>query len=678
MKKLFTFLVLLLTINIAYSQILTSENKHDFKKQFSVTSENNTNDMRLLFLSKITGELTIFGQSEQPTYDAYFIVPISYDRQAPLVLDIDCPEMINYKFIRLDKHNTVVVARLNNSPDTININWTSWVLTRNRDYLDYPDYASMPSLEDIPDSIREWIRPSSCVPYEDPFIDHIADSITGLSSDLISLSNETSNYCLKIPSIFPVEPESFGAYYAMKWGNSCTGHAHAAAAILRANGIPTRILLDIVWVSGFDQHWIIEYYIPDYGWTKMESSNGQNPYAQSFEGIITFSCSLEDEFPLLYTDNIETYWFCSDTAFNHYNPRWGGAHSGEIIKSWLGNTGITTIDSIINISRQNYDYLTNFQGTNLTDYQTELFQTAVNYQEIALEKIKYGSFDSLSYYLKEAYNAYTKIDVNETKTIFFDDFENGVNGWTTGGEIEEWQLGTPTNYGPDYTYSGDKCWGVSLDSLYKNNANCWLSSPSINLDDLATAFLSIKIWNNIEDSLQGFNPKDKLWLEISIDGGITFFPISSQLGGVNDYNTGVPRLGGWSRLKLDLTPYVDKDVKIRFHFTSNESISRPGSYIDNFLITGREKGYQGIAENNNSKIKINCFPNPGAGIFTLETSSTSGQAFTSIYNLSGQQLLEKQIVGNKTQINIIHLPNGIYYVKVRDDKGFNVVKIIKK
>jgi len=677
MKKLFTFLVLLLTIDIAYSQLLTSENKYISKNQFSITSENNTVDMSMLLLSKITGELKIFGQSAQPTFDAYFIVPISYDRQAPLVLDIDCPELINYKFIHLDDRNTVVVARLNNSPDTININWTSWVLTRNRDYHDYPDYASMPSPEDIPDSIAEWIRPSSCVPYEDPFINHIIDSITGLSNDLISLSNKTNNYCFQLPWIFPIVPESFGAYYAMKWGNSCTGHAHAAAAILRANGIPTRILLDMPLLQGMDQHWVIEYYIPDYGWAIMETSGGENPNTYSFQEIITFSCSIEDEFPLLYTDNMETYWFCSDTAFIRNYPEWGGAHSGDQFNCWLGGMSNISLDSIINIGRQNYDYLTKFKGTNLTEYQTELFQTAINYQEIALEKIKSSSFDSLFYYLKQANNSYTKIEVNETKTIFFDDFENGVNGWTTGGIVEQWQLGTPSNYGPDYTYSGNNCWGVNLDSLYRNNANCWLSSPSINLDDLATAFVEVKIWNDVEDSLQGFNPKDKLWLELSIDDGNTFFPISSQLGGVNDYNTGVPKVGGWSRLKLDLTPYVDKDVKIRFHFTSNESISRPGSYIDNFLITGRERGYDFINEDKKSSIIINAFPNPVTDILSVETSNITGNTYVSVINLSGQTLIRQQINGSNAKIDVRSLIKGIYLLKVEDNETCNTIKIVK-
>lgn len=680
MKNLTILLISLLIFNCVKAQFL-KYNICDRNKQYVIDLQNDEKSVtQKLYLNNATGNLKIYGTASKSPYEVYFILPIACREQAPIWLDIQCPQMNDYRFVRLDALNVFVAANLNNSSDTIHLDWSSWVLAKQHNYSEIPVTVPIPTLNDLPDSVKQWLMPTACVQWEDPFIRHIADSIRGTTNDLIVLASKINTYCVNIPWDFPYIPLSFDAYFAMKWGSSCTGHAHAGAAIFRENGIPCRVLMNMPTFAApnFNMHWIIEYYIPQYGWVKMETSMGYNPYINDHQEMITFACNPEDEFSMIYPNNIESYWFASDTVFQHQYPDWGLAHTGILYR--VLNDSIAKVDSIISLTDSVYRYFTTYQGIHLSSAQHSYFQIAQDFQYKALNHIKSNKKDSTIYYLNQSLENYKKIELKPNQTIFFDDFENGLNGWTHGGINDDWELGTPVNIGPSNAYSGNNCWGTDLDSLYKNNADCWLLSPTINLDNLSCAYLSVKIWNDVIDNYQGSSPEDKLWAEVSTDNGVTFSLLTTHLGGVIDYNTGVPQVGGWSRLVLDLFPYINSTVKIRFHFTSNFSVSRPGSYIDDFHVYGREMSTQNIKENKNNcnAINFSCYPNPAINFITIELTGMVDKNYITISEINGQVLIEKQFKGNKTQIDISNLSNGIYFLKLKNEHGVKVGKIIKK
>jgi len=341
---------------------------------------------------------------------------------------------------------------------------------------------------------------------------------------------------------------------------------------------------------------------------------------------------------------------------------------------------VARVDSVILLAHSAYQYFTDIQGINLTETQKGFFQVATSFQNKAFMQILSAAKDSLIYYLNKALENYQQVDLKPMHTIFFDDFENGINDWTHGGINDEWESGTPSNVGPSTAYSGINCWGTNLDSVYRNNADCWLLSPSVNLNGLSCAYLNVKIYNDVEDSLQGYSPKDRLWVEASTDDGNTFFTITTHLGGVIDYNTGVPQVGGWSRLVLDLTPYVGSLIRIRFHFTSNSSVTRPGSYIDDVSIYGRDLGAQGVEEhqNNNYSVNFYCYPNPSSGMITIDISGINEDNNLTLSDIGGQELMRKEFKSNKIQIDISNLVKGIYFLKLQNEHGMKAGKIVKE
>jgi hypothetical protein len=676
MKNLYLLALLFYAFNPIGAQVLKDNNYQSVPISVNEETSDHHGDIKELYLHTATGDLTIEGTATKPTYQVYFILPIAFREQAPIWLDIQCEEMIDYRFVRLDPFNVFVAAQLNNSPNTIHLNWTSWVLIKHHDYSGIPASVPIPVLSELPDSVKPYLMPTGCVQWEDPFIKQTAETIRDTINDLIVLANKIKIYCRRIEQVFPVEPVSFDAYYAMRWGNSCTGHAHAGAALFRANGIPCRVLMNMPLGNKYDQHWIIEYYVPDYGWVKMETSAGSNPYSYGHMEIITFACQPEDEFSMTYPDNIESYWFASDTVFHHMYPYWGRAHSAY--NSVYLTDSTAKVDLIISLTDSVYRYFTTYQGISLTSNQNSYFHAAREFQFKAFNHIKSGADDSLIYYLNQSLNNFRMIESNPVHTIFADNFENGGIGWTHGGIFDEWQIGTPTNCGPSSAYSGNNCCATRLDSLYGNNADCWLLSPSFSLNELSCAYLSVKIWNDVEDSSQCDSPKDKLWIELSVNNGETFFPITTHLGGVIDYNTGVPQVGGWSRLVLDLTPYVNNNCKIRFYFTSNSTITRPGSYIDDLRVYGKTKGPDGIHNNHENKLAIQCYPNPTSGKITIDVFNSKGKSDISILDTKGQKIREKKLHNGTSQFDVSDLPCGVYFVKVQDENGIKVERIIKK
>jgi hypothetical protein len=86
--------------------------------------------------------------------------------------------------------------------------------------------------------------------------------------------------------------------------------------------------------------------------------------------------------------------------------------------------------------------------------------------------------------------------------------------------------------------------------------------------------------------------------------------------------------------------------------------------------------YIGIIEK--QKPRISLYPNPATDKITIETYAIPTQSQLSIMNLNGQELITRTITEPKTQINISNLPNGVYFVRVTNDRTVEVGKIVKR
>lgn len=76
--------------------------------------------------------------------------------------------------------------------------------------------------------------------------------------------------------------------------------------------------------------------------------------------------------------------------------------------------------------------------------------------------------------------------------------------------------------------------------------------------------------------------------------------------------------------------------------------------------------------------KLEVYPNPSSGSLTISINDIYSRNTLTILNLIGQELFRQTIFDKKIQLDINNLPNGVYFVKLQNDKAVEVRKIIKE
>jgi bacillopeptidase F len=141
------------------------------------------------------------------------------------------------------------------------------------------------------------------------------------------------------------------------------------------------------------------------------------------------------------------------------------------------------------------------------------------------------------------------------------DFENDTAGWTTYGDANSWEWGTPTS-GPGSAFSGEKVYGTTLAGTYQNRANMSLQMPPIDLP-AGSSYLQFKQWYN---------------LERNYDYGHVFVSTDAvnwvQKLRVNNLSN------GWIDGEVDLSEYAGQRIYIAFNVTTDGSVVRDGWYLD--------------------------------------------------------------------------------------------------
>jgi hypothetical protein len=582
------------------------------------------------------------------------------------LLEVEGPYLVDYRFVRLTPPNLVVAATLTQGLPCP-ITWQASVLVLGKNWNDIPSFVPIPDYGQLPDSVTKWLQPTDCAQIESPVVQAVASEVLGTTNNLITLADSVYSYCHAIPYEFPHMPYAFDAVYALLWGNSCTGKAHAAAALMRANGVPARTLMNTVLSSSIlYQHWAIDYYVPDYGWVPMDPSLHLHPHPPFWE-VVTMVCNPEDEFPIWFLRGCEAAWHTSDPTFLRDQPDCG--HSATYGNCLIEPNEIAIYARIL--TEDVFQLYADIWSLPLSTSGEQLRELAYNQQKSARDCFLANDFSGYVQHMENALGLYQSIGTPQTVTVFQDDFESGPGDWTHGGTQDEWELGTP-QYGPSQPHSGTMCWGIDLDSDYESDADNWLLSPPIDLSDISSAFLDFWIWNWIEE-FDNYNPVDRVWVEITTDGS-QFESICSAMAGINE-DPEIPAVGGWSRVVLDIHRFAGNTVQFRFRFSSNSTENRPGSYIDDITVYERRASGTGIAAPDPlGVVSIACSPNPCRQMVSIDfILGIEVQADLDIHDCSGRLVTSLKsvtqngsgsVTWNCTDDQGRHVPSGIYFVHI--------------
>lgn len=168
--------------------------------------------------------------------------------------------------------------------------------------------------------------------------------------------------------------------------------------------------------------------------------------------------------------------------------------------------------------------------------------------------------------------------------------EERFTGWTVdaGGRAPSWELGTPNGGLLREAFGGIRAWGTKLSGNYNAGEYSFLNSPCFDFSRVTQEpVLSFRMQLDIERCCDG------LWVEYSLDGGLTWVRLGSPGTGANWYNdkerwlwNGQGHTAGWFLAAHPLTGAAGKaQVKVRFVFNSDFGTQREGVLLDNLSVT---------------------------------------------------------------------------------------------
>lgn len=78
-----------------------------------------------------------------------------------------------------------------------------------------------------------------------------------------------------------------------------------------------------------------------------------------------------------------------------------------------------------------------------------------------------------------------------------------------------------------------------------------------------------------------------------------------------------------------------------------------------------------------TNMELKAYPNPTSSVFNINLQENTAKDMTyELYNLLGQSVLKGSIVGTTTVIEVSHLPNAVYLLRIKDPNN-RIIKTLK-
>ncbi|WP_258100473.1 T9SS type A sorting domain-containing protein [Marinoscillum pacificum] len=180
-----------------------------------------------------------------------------------------------------------------------------------------------------------------------------------------------------------------------------------------------------------------------------------------------------------------------------------------------------------------------------------------------------------SYFNDTIFSVTYKYSTYSAGLPYSEDFESNNGGFIGYGNNSSWEYGDLSD--------GSKGWVTNASGNYNNSEYSYLLSPIFDLSaETSDPYIGFDIDFNTESCC------DEFWLEVSLDGGITFSKVVSpqlQYTSNENYWNGVGSLS-FSEMLITGTG-GNSEVMLRIAFDSDGSVINPGIEVDNFTITSK-------------------------------------------------------------------------------------------
>jgi hypothetical protein len=213
--------------------------------------------------------------------DVLIPLPLTYRDQAPLSYELQVTPPSSaaaVEIVRDGTHNSILKVKLAaGRRGSVKIAFRSIVLIGPSDFTTVPKEA--PMAKEWPKEVAPWLAATWCADADHERIQALTADIRAETSDVLEAIRRVRSLMGTILRSAKGRSDSLTAVESLDNRGSCTSCANLVAALLRASGVPARIVASYPsWSGPLQTHYIVEAYVPGYGWYPIESTLGQAPW----------------------------------------------------------------------------------------------------------------------------------------------------------------------------------------------------------------------------------------------------------------------------------------------------------------------------------------------------------------------------------------------------------------
>ncbi len=150
-----------------------------------------------------------------------------------------------------------------------------------------------------------------------------------------------------------------------------------------------------------------------------------------------------------------------------------------------------------------------------------------------------------------------------TKSVVLEGALENADSWSKAGS---WKSGIlPVT--PKAAFAPNSYTAINFSNQYSNNADDWLISPIITL---GLASPNGRLFLEFSEKFELESGHDRGFIKASIDGGSSWITVSVRDG-----------RSDWRETRVDITSFANKQIKLAFNLTSDESFTYTGWSISN-------------------------------------------------------------------------------------------------
>ena len=211
----------------------------------------------------------------------------------------------------------------------------------------------------------------------------------------------------------------------------------------------------------------------------------------------------------------------------------------------------------------------------------------------------------------------------------------GLDPW------EKWDITETTSFG--YVHSGDSAAWIGGTAVEEPKHD-WLMTPLISIPENENAMMYYWLWYHSEMSFVNrfyimiYDNETDMWEQAYL--------LANEFNSPYHYT---------EEYKLDLNPWVGKDIKIAFVKNGTYQMAMDDIRV---LSSGTDNVDDVVLS---SEVEI--YPNPANDFVTIKTHNNIGDLIT-ISDISGRTLITEEVTAGDIQINIADLTKGLYIIKV--------------